>query len=426
MASENQKQCDPKPTSRAMQALVARGYVNQCSSLAGLDALLGSQQAVPVYVGFDATADSLHVGHLLPIMMLRRLQQYGHKPVILVGGGTTRIGDPSFRTEARPMLTDAHIAANIAGIRRVFDQFLDFEAPDNAAILVNNADWLDQLRYIEVLRDVGACFSVNRMLSFDSVKSRLERQENLSFLEFNYMILQAFDFLELHRTQGCRVQLGGADQWANILNGIDLVRRKEQAEVYGLTAPLLTNAAGAKMGKTASGAVWLNADRLCAYDYWQFWRNTADTDVRRFLRLFTDLSLEDIGVLEHAQGAQLNAAKERLAMEATTLAHGAQAAQAAKQAADTAFSGGRDASDLPCYSIPATADGRASLVDILVASQSATSKTDARRLIRERAVKVDGVVIAIDASADIRLPPNQRVRVSVGKKRHFDVEPLAS
>ncbi|WP_040848337.1 tyrosine--tRNA ligase, partial [Nitrospirillum viridazoti] len=307
------------PRSTALQVLGARGYIHQCTNLDGLDAAF-SAGVVPVYIGFDATADSLHVGHLLPIMTLRRLQRAGHKPIVLIGGGTTRVGDPSFRATERPLLSDEQITANIQGIRQVFERFLTFGSGPIDAVMVNNADWLDRLGYIDLLRDIGRHFSVNRMLSFDSVKARLERQDPMSFLEFNYMILQAFDFLELHRRAGCLAQMGGSDQWGNIVNGIDLVRRLEGREVFGLTTPLLTTASGTKMGKTASGAVWLNADRLSPYDYWQFWRNTEDADVGRFLRLFTDLPLERIAELEALPGAEINRAKEVLADAATALA----------------------------------------------------------------------------------------------------------
>jgi len=307
--------------SRALRDLVARGHVNQCSDVKGLDARL-AQGRLTVYGGFDATADSLHVGHLMPIMTLRRLQQAGHKPIVLIGGGTTRIGDPSFRSEERPMLSDAQIAANIAGIREVFARYITFGDGPADAILVNNADWLDRLDLLAMLRDVGRHFSVNRMLSFDSVKARLDRPESLSLLEFNYTLLQAYDFLELFRRQGCRAQIGGGDQWANIVTGIDLTRRVTGQTVFGLTAPLLTTASGAKMGKTAAGAVWLNADRLPPEGLWKFWRTTEDADIGRFLRLFTDLSLDEIALLESLEGTEREDAKEILANEATALAHG--------------------------------------------------------------------------------------------------------
>jgi len=335
-----------EPRSAAMKTLLERGYVNQATDLPGIDAAFEAG-IVPAYVGFDATADSLHVGHLLPIMTLRRLQQAGHKPIVLIGGGTTRIGDPSFRSEMRPMLTDEQITSNIEGIRKVFDRLLIFGDGPTDAVMVNNADWLDGIGWIEMLRDVGRHFSVNRMLSFDSVRSRLEKQENLSFLEFNYMILQAFDFLELSRRTGCRLQMGGADQWGNIINGIDLVRRTDGNEVFGMTTPLLTTASGLKMGKTSAGAVWLNEDRLSPYDYWQFWRNAEDADVVRFLKLFTDLPVNEIERLGQAEGAELNTVKERLANEATALVHGTGSANHAAATARRAFGHGEAAEGLP-------------------------------------------------------------------------------
>ncbi|MBB6250834.1 tyrosine--tRNA ligase [Nitrospirillum iridis] len=404
-----------QPRSDALRTLQARGYLHQCTNLDGLDAAFVAG-VVPVYIGFDATADSLHVGHLLPIMTLRRLQRLGHKPIVLIGGGTTRVGDPSFRATERPLLSDDQIAANIQGIRRVFERFLTFGSGPIDALLVNNADWLDRLGYIDLLRDIGRHFSVNRMLSFDSVKARLERQDPMSFLEFNYMILQAFDFLELHRRAGCLAQMGGSDQWGNIVNGIDLVRRIEGREVFGLTTPLLTTASGTKMGKTAGGAVWLNADRLSPYDYWQFWRNTEDADVGRFLRLFTDLPLERIAALEALAGAEINQAKQALADAATTLAHGSDAAQAAGATARQAFAG-TVAEGLPEVALTddETRDG-AAIVDLLVRGGLATSKGKARRLIAGGGVRVDGEVVT---SPDARL--SGPVRLSVGRKRHLQV-----
>lgn len=410
--------------SQVMRLLVARGYVNQCTNFEGLDIAL-MKTGVLVYVGFDATADSLHVGHLLPIMTLRWLQKHGHKPVILVGGGTTRIGDPSFRTEARPMLDDQQIARNIEGIKKVFNQFLTFGDGPTDAVLVNNADWLDELKYIDVLRDVGRHFSVNRMLSFESVRSRLERQENLSFLEFNYMILQAYDFLELFRRTGVRVQMGGADQWANIINGIDLVRRTVGAEVFGMTAPLLTTASGTKMGKTAAGAVWLNADRLSPFDYWQFWRNVEDADVGKFLRLFTDLDMEEIQDLDALYGAELNRAKIRLANEATRLAHGSDAALAAEETAQATFSRAHgDPSKLPSIAISVPdLEEAISIVDVLVTGGLSPSKGEAKRLIQGRGLRVDGVTIENDkASLRPAMLVENKVRISVGRKRHVIVE----
>ncbi|HEV7304869.1 tyrosine--tRNA ligase [Ensifer sp.] len=405
-----------EPRSAITRTLVERGYVNQVTDLAGIDGAFAAG-VVPVYAGFDATADSLHVGHLMPIMALRRMQQAGHKPIVLIGGGTTRIGDPSFRSAARPMLSEAEIAANVAGIRKVFERPLTFGDGPTDAVMVNNADWLDQMAWIDMLRDVGKHFSVNRMLSFDSVKSRLEQQENLSFLEFNYMILQAVDFLELFRRTGCRLQLGGGDQWGNIVGGVDLLRRIEGAEVFGMTTPLLTTASGVKMGKTAAGAVWVNADRLSPYDYWQFWRNAEDADVVRFLKLFTELPLDEIERLGRAEGAALNAVKERLANEATALVHGADAARRAEETARQAFGAGEAATGLPMVvlSEEEKAAGIA-LTNLLVRAGMAASKSAARRAIAGRGVRLDGDVVE-DTETKVSVAAGP-VRVSLGRKRH--------
>lgn len=405
--------------SDALRTLLARGYVNQCTDLESLDAAL-STGVVPAYIGFDATADSLHVGHLLQIMTLRQLQRHGHKPIVLVGGGTTRIGDPSFRTESRPLLSDEEIARNIRGIRSVFDRFLTFGDGPTDAILVNNAEWLDRLGYISMLRDIGRHFSVGRMLSFDSVKSRLERQEGLSFLEFNYMILQACDFLELTRRNGCRLQMGGSDQWGNIINGVELVRRVERREVFGLTTPLLTTASGAKMGKTAAGAVWLNADRLSPYEYWQFWRNTDDADVPRFLKLFTDLPLDEIGRI--GSRSDINAAKRLLADETTKLAHGADAAGDAAETARLTFEGRLAAEGLPTLHLNASDLSRGiSVLDLLVSAGFTSSRGEGRRLVKGAGVRIDDTVVSdenlrLDASL---IGPERPVRLSVGRKRHL-------
>jgi tyrosyl-tRNA synthetase len=325
-----------KPNSAFLQALAERGFLNQCSDQAALDAAL-RQGVVSGYIGFDATADSLHVGHLVSIMVLRWLQRTGHKPIVMIGGGTTRIGDPSFRDSSRPMLDNEQIAANMAGIRKVFTNYLTFGDGLTDAMMVNNADWLDELRYIPLLRAVGRHFTVNRMLSFDSVKVRLEREQPLTFLEFNYMILQAFDFVELSRHHGCLLQMAGSDQWGNIVNGIELGRRMAGKDLFGLTTSLLTTASGAKMGKTASGAVWLNADRLSPWEFWQFWRNTEDADVGRFLRLFTELPIAEIVRLEALEGAEINEAKKALANEVTRLCHGDEAADKAAETARRTF-----------------------------------------------------------------------------------------
>ena len=409
-----------QPRSAITRTLVERGYVNQVTDLAGIDGAFAAG-ILPVYAGFDATADSLHVGHLMPIMALRRLQRAGHKPIVLIGGGTTRIGDPSFRSAARPMLSEEEIAANVAGIRKVFERLLTFGDGPSDAVMVNNADWLDRMAWIDMLRDVGKHFSVNRMLSFDSVRSRLEQQENLSFLEFNYMILQAVDFLELFRRTGCRLQLGGGDQWGNIVGGVDLVRRIEGGEVFGMTTPLLTTASGVKMGKTAAGAIWVNADRLSPYDYWQFWRNAEDADVVRFLKLFTDLPLDEIERLGRAEGAELNVVKERLANEATTLAHGPEAARRAQTTARQAFGEGEAAEGLPTVVLSDAERLKGiGLVDLVVRAGLASSKGEARRAIAGRGVRLDGEVVE-DAEAIVSLGEHP-VRLSLGRKRHAVVK----
>ncbi|WP_349963005.1 tyrosine--tRNA ligase [Rhizobium sp. ZPR3] len=405
-----------EPRSPAMKTLVERGYINQATDLASIDAAFNAS-IVPVYAGFDATADSLHVGHLLPIMALRRLQQAGNKPIVLIGGGTTRIGDPSFRSDVRPMLTDEQIANNVVGIRKVFDRLLVFGDGPTDAMMVNNADWLDCIRWLDVLRDVGRHFSVNRMLSFDSVKSRLEKQENLSFLEFNYMILQAFDFLELSRRTGCRLQMGGADQWGNIINGIDLVRRADGQDVFGMTVPLLTTSSGVKMGKTTAGAVWLNEDRLSPYNYWQFWRNTEDADVVKFLKLFTDLPIDEIKRLGQARGAELNVVKELLANQATGLAHGTRAAMESAATARQTFGQGEVAEGLPTIELEETERSLGiAIVDLLVRAGLSSSKSEARRAIEGRGVRINGeIVVELEMMVSAQALP---ARLSLGRKRH--------
>ncbi len=393
--------------SELLRVLDARGYIHQLTDAQALDAL-ASTQIVSGYIGFDATAPSLHVGSLVQIMLLRRLQQAGHKPIVVMGGGTTKVGDPSFKDEARKLLGDEQIAANIAGIRQVFERFLTFGDGPTDAILLDNAEWLDRLEYIPFLREIGQHFSVNRMLSFDSVRLRLEREQPLTFLEFNYMILQATDFLELSRRHGVRLQMGGSDQWGNIVNGVELGRRVDGAELFGVTTPLLTTADGAKMGKTAAGAVWLNPDQLGAYDYWQYWRNTADADVGRFLRRFTDLPLDEIARLEALQGAEVNAAKVALADAATAMARGHDAARAARETAEATFSGGAG-EDLPRLEVA----GPLPLVDALVGLGLAGSKGEARRLIAGGGARVDGEKVADEA-----LTVDAPARLSAGKKKH--------
>jgi tyrosyl-tRNA synthetase len=398
--------------SSLLRLLDERGYVHQATDAAALDAL-ASREVVAGYIGFDATAPSLHVGSLVQIMMLRRMQQAGHKPIVLMGGGTTKIGDPSGKDESRKLLTHDDIQANIASIRRVFEHYLTFGDGPTDAVMVDNADWLDQLAYIDLLRTVGPHFTVNRMLTFDSVKLRLDREQPLTFLEFNYMILQAYDFRELSLRLGCRLQLGGSDQWGNIVNGVDLARRMDGTELFGVTTPLITTADGAKMGKTASGAVWLNADQLPAYDYWQFWRNTADADVVRFLKLFTDLPLEQINELAALEGQAINEAKIVLANEATAMLHGREAAEAAAETARRTFEEGAAGGELPTLEVP---EGSIGIVQALTCLGFAASNGEARRKIAEGAVKLDGITVS-----DPQLIVNLRaepLKVSLGKKRH--------
>jgi tyrosyl-tRNA synthetase len=395
-----------------LRLLDERGYIHQLTDGPALDAL-ASKQVVPGYIGFDATAPSLHVGSLVQIMLLRRLQQAGHKPVVVMGGGTTRIGDPTGRDESRKMLTDAVIEANIASIRTIFSRLLTFGDGPTDAIMVNNQDWLGQLGYIELLQEVGTHFTINRMLSFDSVKLRLDREQPMTFLEFNYMILQGYDFRHLSRDLGVRLQMGGSDQWGNIVNGIELARRMDGTEVFGVTTPLLTTASGAKMGKTAEGAVWLNGDALPAYDFWQYWRNTDDRDVGKFLRLFTDLPLDEIARLEALGGSEINHAKIVLANEATALCRGADAAREAESTARNLFEQGSAGGDLPTLTV---SESQISLIDALVAIGFASSKGEARRLISGAGARVDGNQIT-DESHEITAASSD-VRISSGKKKH--------
>ncbi|MBY0582299.1 MAG: tyrosine--tRNA ligase [Sphingomonas sp.] len=399
-------------SSDLLRLLASRGYIHQMTDASGLDAL-AMKQVVPGYIGFDATAPSLHIGSMVQIMMLRRLQQAGHKPIVVMGGGTTKVGDPSGKDESRRLLDDAAIAGNIASIRRVFERFLTFGDGPSDAIMVDNAEWLDALDYIPFLRDVGRHFTINRMLAFDSVKLRLDREQPLTFLEFNYMILQAYDFLELSRRVGCRLQMGGSDQWGNIVNGIELARRIDGTEVFGLTTPLITTADGAKMGKTAAGAVWLNEDQLSAYDYWQFWRNTDDRDVGRFLRLFTDLPLDEIARLDQLQGSEINDAKKILADAATALCRGDDAAAEAAETARKTFEEGSAGDALPTYAV---SGGSITLVDALVGLGLASSKGDARRLIKGGGARVDGA--KADDDATVVTVSDRPVRISAGKKHH--------
>ncbi len=394
-------------TSQLLTDLSTRGYISDITNAEGFDAL-AAREIIPGYIGFDATAPSLHVGSLVQIMMLRRLQRAGHKPIVVMGGGTTKVGDPSGKDESRKMLDDAGIAANIAGIRQVFERFLTFGDGPTDAIMIDNAEWLDSLEYVPFLRDVGKHFTINRMLTFDSVKLRLEREQPLTFLEFNYMILQAYDFLELSRRAKCRLQMGGSDQWGNIINGIELTRRMDGTQLFGLTTPLITLADGGKMGKTAAGAVWLNADALPAYDYWQFWRNTQDADVGRFLKLFTDLDVAECDRLGALEGAEINAAKQVLAFECTRMAHGEAAANAARDTAAATFAGGAG-TDLPSVAL---ADAP-NIIAAVVALGFASSNKEVRRKLAEGAIRVDGEVVSDPAFALV-----SGMKVSFGAKRH--------
>jgi len=394
-----------------LRLLDARGYIHQTTDAPALDAL-ASKEIVPGYIGFDATAPSLHVGNLVSIMLLRRLQQAGHKPVVVMGGGTTRIGDPTGKDEVRKMLTDETIEANINSIRTAFEKFLTFGDGPTDAVMVNNHDWLGQLGYIELLQQVGTHFTINRMLTFDSVKLRLEREQPMTFLEFNYMILQGYDFRHLSKTMGVRLQMGGSDQWGNIINGMELARRMDGAEVFGLTTPLITKADGSKMGKSVSGAIWLNREQLPDYDYWQFWRNTDDRDVGRFLRLFTDLPLDEIQRLEALGGSEINAAKIALANAATELCRGADAATLASETARKTFEEGASGGDLPSFD----ASGGISLIDALVGLGFVASKKEARRMIQGGGARVDGdAVTAEDAVISAQAAA---VKISAGKKKH--------
>ena len=405
--------------SALIQQFTERGYIHQTTNLEGLDDI-ANQQIVPAYIGFDCTADSLHVGSLVQIMMLRILQKTGHKPIVLMGGGTTKVGDPSGKDTARPLLSDQDIEHNKQGIKQVFEKYLTFGDGPTDALMVDNADWLDNLAYIRFLRDYGPHFSINRMMGMESVRLRLEREQPMSFLEFNYAILQAYDFLELRRRYGCLLQMGGSDQWGNIVTGIDLTRRVDAQEIYGLTSPLITTSSGAKMGKSAEGAVWLNAEKLSAFHFWQFWRNTEDADVERFLALFTELPIDEVKRLGALEGADINEAKIILANEATTLCHGSEAAKEAMQTAQQTFASGGGVSDgLPQAEISAQMAADMDMVAALKAVDFAASNGEARRLIRGGGARLNDTQITDE---DHRLTAadfvDGKAKISAGKKRH--------
>ena len=401
-----------------LNVLAERGFIHQMSEPDILDAR-AKAGSITGYIGFDCTASSLHVGSLLPIMMLYWLQQTGHRPIALMGGGTTRVGDPSGKDETRRVLTDEVITENLKGIRAIFAKFLKFEGAGGSAVMANNADWLNKLNYIDFLRDVGRHFSVNRMLSFDSVKLRLDRQQELSFLEFNYMVLQAYDFVELNKRYGCILQMGGSDQWGNIVNGIDLGRRMLNAQLFALTTPLITTSSGAKMGKTAAGAVWLNPDLVSPYDYWQYWRNTEDGDVARFLKLFTVLPLDEIARLAALKGNEINEAKKVLATEATALVHGRSAAEQAAETARKTFEEGAPAETLPTVRI----ENGTGILNAAVATGAVSSTSEARRQIKSGGIKLNGVVVSDERTVltDDNATPEGVHVLSFGKKRHFQL-----
>jgi len=422
-----------EPKSAFLRSITARGFIHQCTDLDALDVRAaegerdGDKGPVVAYIGFDCTAPSLHVGSLVSIMLLRWFQRSGHKPIVLMGGGTTKVGDPSGKDESRQLLDDAAIQRNMAGIRRVFERFIDFGDGANGAIMVDNADWLDELRYIPFLRDYGRHFSINRMLTFDSVKLRLEREQPLTFLEFNYMVLQAYDFVELARRHGCVLQMGGSDQWGNIVNGVELGRRVDGRTLYGLTTPLITTASGAKMGKSAKGAVWLDAEMLSPYDYWQYWRNTEDADVGRFLRLFTELPLDEIARLEALGGAEINAAKKALADAATMLCHGAEAAREAAETARRTFEEGHHGDALPMVEIP-RAELAAGIPAFELFRRAGLCATggESRRLIKGGGARLN------DARIESELRPvtlddianDGVIKLSAGRKRHALLRPI--
>ena len=412
--------------SEFVQRVTERKYLHQCTDLEALD-LEAEKRPLTAYIGFDCTAPSLHAGSLVSIMLLRLFQQTGHKPIVLMGGGTTRVGDPSGKDESRKMLDDAAIASNMAGIKSVFEKFLTFGDGPTDAVMVNNADWLEKLNYIDFLRDYGPHFTINRMMSFDSVRLRLEREQPLTFLEFNYMILQAYDFVELSKRHSCDLQMGGSDQWGNIINGVELGRRTANKHLFGLTTPLLTTASGAKMGKTADGAVWLNAAQLSPYDYWQYWRNSEDADVGKFLRLFTDLPLPEIERLEKLEGAEVNDAKKILADAVTSLCHGNAAAANARDTAETTFEQGGQGKDLPTLEVPAESlDAGIGILSLFADAGLGSSNGEVRRLIRGGGAKVNDAAVSdeglILTSSDLN--SEGVIKISAGKKRHALIQPV--
>ena len=411
-----------QPKSDFLNIMISRGFISDCTDYDGLDNLLISE-VCPGYIGFDATAKSLHVGSLMQIMMLRWLQKTGGKPITLMGGGTTKVGDPSFRADERPLLSNKQIEENITGIKGVFSNYLDFGEKPSDALMINNAEWLDELNYIQFLREVGGHFSVNRMLSFESVKSRLDREQSLSFLEFNYMILQAYDFYELNQRYGCKLQMGGSDQMGNIINGMELSRRKANAKVYGLTSPLLTTSDGKKMGKSQNGAVWLNREMLSPFDFWQFWRNTSDSDVGKFLKLYTEIDLDECEKLGSLRGAEINEAKSILANQVTTLCHGDKIASDVEKTAKEVFEKGGVGSDLPSYSVTlGEVKTGLTVAQLLTKTGLAKSGKEAKRLISENGARLNGVLIT-DISQIVNVDDfSEPLKLSAGKKRHAIVD----
>ena len=411
-----------RPKSDFLNIMISRGFIADCTDYAGLDHLL-STEICPGYIGFDATAKSLHVGSLMQIMMLRWLQKTGGKPITLMGGGTTKIGDPSFRADERPLLNDKQIEENISGIKGIFSNFLNFGEKPSDALMINNAEWLDELNYIQFLREIGGHFSVNRMLSFESVKSRLDREQSLSFLEFNYMILQAYDFYELNQRYGCKLQMGGSDQMGNIINGMELSRRKANAKVFGLTSPLLTTSDGKKMGKSQNGAVWLNKEMLSPFDFWQFWQNTSDADVGKFLKLYTEIDLAECEKLGALKGAEINEAKSILANHVTTLCHGEKVASDVEKTAKDVFEQGGAGSDLPSYRVTmGEVETGLSVAQLLIKTGLTKSGKEAKRLISENGARLNGVLVT-DISQTVNIHDfNKPLKLSAGKKRHVIID----